>query len=834
MASATDQKMTDRRLGDFAIGRELGRGGMGVVYEAQQISLNRKVALKVLASELGLTSNSVERFHREAEAAAKLHHSNIVPIYATGEQDGAYFFAMELIEGASLDRVLNQLRQDRAQPAKDTPAPAALTPQTPSTPADVECTAAYIDASQASSASGISSTTLNSGSGYFDNVARMIAEVADALGHAHQSGVIHRDIKPSNLLLGNNGRLSVNDFGLARMLEKPGMTVTGEFVGTPAYMSPEQITAGRVPLDHRSDIYSLGATLYELLTLQRPFRGEGRDQVLAQILQKDPVSPRKIDKKIPLDLETICLKAMDKDPDRRYQQAGEMAEDLRRYVNRFAIMARRAGPVGRTVKMIRRHPAVTALLVCLSVALVAAGFFAYQHHREGQQRLAEQQQNAIDKAQLSTMSGDFDAARQAIDEAERLGATPAQIHMVRGQIDLNTDKVPDAIEHFKKAAELLPDSVAARALLTLGYVEAGEFALFTETISQALNLVPVTAEDYLFLGMAESIYHPEKGVQLLETAMQKRGSVIFRLAHAGALTQLARDVGDLDMALQAAREGDLVKQLLPDNPVALRYALQARTIAIHEYRLPSQKSDRDATIALARKDADALKRFPQYPYGLSTRWQFLRELDELDTLLDELDKAKPGPNTEAYAYTLYRRGEFDKARAVAARSDGVGTMYLVLIAAEFPDRESAVMKIYQNDADNPRTSKWTLATNQLALLLLGKHQESRAACQSYLDRRLTSPFKDAELQRAYKYLAGSLSAEAYLKAAGRSRVDQTNVHYFVGLTELAHGNREAAREHFRQAIATGGFEYDHYELSWALLGRMERDPLWPPWIPAMK
>src|SRR5262249_8762432 len=182
------------------------------------------------------------------------------------------------------------------------------------------------------------------GGAYFDAVARLIAEVADALDYAHQQGVIHRDIKPSNLLLSPGGRLSLNDFGLARMLEQPGMTLTGEFVGTPAYMSPEQVTAGRTPLDHRTDIYSLGATLYELLTLQRPFPGERRDQVLAQILHKDPTAPRRVNKKVPKDLETICLKALEKDPDRRYQTAGQMAEDLRRYLNRFAIAARRTGP----------------------------------------------------------------------------------------------------------------------------------------------------------------------------------------------------------------------------------------------------------------------------------------------------------------------------------------------------------------------------------------------------------------------------------------------------------------------------------------------------------
>src|SRR5262249_34780189 len=312
-----------QRLGDFELVREIGRGGMGIVYEARQVSLNRKVALKVLGPGLGLTSRAIDRFRHEAEAAARLHHTHIVPIYATGANDDVHYYAMELIEGPSLDRVLKHLRG----PGDAVPTALAQTTDHESN----------INVAQEA---GLSGSSLSSGGAYFDNVARMVAGVADALDYAHQQGVIHRDIKPGNLLVSPDGRLSLNDFGLARMLEQPGMTMTGEFVGTPLYMAPEQIAAGRVPVDHRADVYSLGATLYEMLTLQPPFRGERRDQVIAQVLQKEPAAPRRINAKIPVDLETICLKAMDKDPDRRYQSAGQMAEDLRRYVNRFAISAR--------------------------------------------------------------------------------------------------------------------------------------------------------------------------------------------------------------------------------------------------------------------------------------------------------------------------------------------------------------------------------------------------------------------------------------------------------------------------------------------------------------
>jgi serine/threonine protein kinase len=242
---------------------------MGIVYEAQQVSLNRRVALKVLRPGLGLTYQAVERFRREAEAAARLHHTNIVPVYATGEQDDTPFYVMELIDGPSLDCVLRELRESvgRRKPADASASPLS--------PADPDATAPCVEGAESTPApvEALTAATLSADVHYFDTVATMVAGVADALDYARRNGVIHRDAKPSNLLLSPDGRLSLTDFGRARVLAQPGMTITGEFLGTPAYMSPEQIAAGHVPVDHRTDIYSLGATLYELLALRPPFPG---------------------------------------------------------------------------------------------------------------------------------------------------------------------------------------------------------------------------------------------------------------------------------------------------------------------------------------------------------------------------------------------------------------------------------------------------------------------------------------------------------------------------------------------------------------------------------
>ena len=490
MASASQ---FPKRLGDFEILHELGRGGMGVVYEARQVSLNRRVALKVLSSGLGLTSKAIMRFRREAEAAAKLHHTNIVPIYATGEEHGIHFYAMELVDGPSLDQVIRHIRENGdAKPTTEEGESTADHDSAKQLPEWVDETIALhgkrdgpSTPSVTSTPSSLSGSTSATGTKYFDTIATMMADVADALGHAHEQGVIHRDIKPSNLLLGRDGRLSINDFGLARILEQPGMTMSGEFVGTPRYMSPEQITAGRAPLDHRTDIYSLGATLYELLTLEPPFPGKSRDEVIAQILHKEPRMPRRLNRHIPPDLETICLKALDRDPDRRYQLAGGMADDLRAYVNRFAISAKRTGRFGRAWKCIRRHPAVSASVLLVVLVSALAGWFGYAHHIDSVRlaemaREKEQQQKdndlrfAKELAMSAAVAGNFAKAKKYIPELQRLGATPGWLKLLNGQIALCQGDYELALRELKGAQELLNDDLIALALLTRVCMDSGD------------------------------------------------------------------------------------------------------------------------------------------------------------------------------------------------------------------------------------------------------------------------------------------------------------------------------------------------------------------------
>jgi serine/threonine protein kinase/Flp pilus assembly protein TadD len=351
-------------LGDFRILREVGRGGMGVVYEAEQISLGRRVALKVLPLAAALDSRHLQRFHNEARAAAGLHHSHIVPVYGVGSERGVHFYAMQYIDGLPLDRLLDRLRRAAGRPAGPAGEVTAASPP----PQGVEAPAA--DASTALAAA-LSTERAGQGREYYRTVARWGVQAAEALDYAHQVGVVHRDIKPGNLLLEERGQLWVTDFGLARIQSEASVTATGDLVGTLRYMSPEQALAKRVAIDHRTDVYSLGATLYELLTLQPACPGTDRQELLRQIAFEEPVPPRRRERAVPAELETVVLKAMEKAPQDRYATAQDLADDLRRWLDDRPIGARRPSLLHRLRKWRRRHrAAVSAGAAVLLLALV--------------------------------------------------------------------------------------------------------------------------------------------------------------------------------------------------------------------------------------------------------------------------------------------------------------------------------------------------------------------------------------------------------------------------------------------------------------------------------
>ena len=462
------------RLGDFRILRVLGRGGMGVVYEAIQESLGRHVALKILAPHSRLDAIQLARFRRESRAAAHLHHTNIVPVFAVGEQDGVPYYAMQFIRGQGLDAILDELRwlrnegkaiveesspgtigvqnrrpagsdavppvlsppivnheavpesiaqgllsgrfvlSDRREP--DRPVSATSTMVDPKAPADTAAIGAVWIAPDDAMTSAATRSGLISqpGDTYFRTIARIGAQTADALAYAHAQGICHRDIKPSNLLLDACGIVWVADFGLAKAENGEGqpLTHTGDIIGTLRYMAPERFNGWS---DGRSDVYALGVTLYEMLTLRPAFDEPDRLKLIDRIATGAVPRPGSIDPRIPRDLETIVLKAMAHEAGERYVSARALSEDLERFLADRTILARRSTTRERAWRWCRRNPAlaaVTGLAATLTVLVaIVSTLAAYRNGRLVTQladRNAEANRNLV-----RAYTNEADARRQS-------------------------------------------------------------------------------------------------------------------------------------------------------------------------------------------------------------------------------------------------------------------------------------------------------------------------------------------------------------------------------------------------------------------------------------
>jgi hypothetical protein len=362
---------TVRYFGDYELLHEVARGGMGVVFRARQISLNRIVALKMILTGRLASEDDVRRFRLEAEAAANLDHPGIVPIYEVGQHEGQHYFSMGFVEGESL-----------AQRVADGPLPAR-------------------------------------------QAAELVRQVAEAVQSAHEHGVIHRDLKPANILIDARGRPRITDFGLAKAIrEDRGLTATGQVLGTPSYMPPEQASGRIDAIGPAADVYALGAILYCLLTGRPPFQASSPMDTLLQVEEREPVPPRQLNAAVPRDLETIALKSLQKEPKRRYSSARGLADDLDRYLAGRPILARPVGRAERLWRWCRRNPALAGMTLNAALMLITgsiiSGIFAFRAERARdatQQRLRE---SLIAQGRAERLTGARWAAIQALGEAAKI------------------------------------------------------------------------------------------------------------------------------------------------------------------------------------------------------------------------------------------------------------------------------------------------------------------------------------------------------------------------------------------------------------------------------
>ncbi len=488
----------------------LGQGGMGIVYEAVQEKLSRRVALKLLPRVISSAHRTlVQRFRREATAAAKLHHSNIVPIFDFGESHAGYYYAMEILDGQSMGSIIKRVAAIDTPVATPTEiaslvgvggtASAEHLIEMDNTPTSTQLDASLTD----STSDSRGRTSTGKSKLYYYQVAKWVADIADALHYAHLKGMIHRDVKPANIMVCQDGRVVLVDFGLVKESADESVTMTGSLLGTYRYMSPEQIGAKRIKVDARTDVYSLGATLYEVLTLQPAFVAAEQSELLGQILWREPVPPRKLAPSVPIDMQTICLKAMQKSPAERYASAGDMANDLRQFLGDMPIKARPVGPIGRTTRYLRRHPLATGLSSVILMLMIALGLSSTlltkaeekQYAAEKMQRVAEEQRFKVtlDKAWELVRNEEWESAAAAYREV--LGDNPNNLralinfaYMLKNQhyADGNKRWLKEALALANRAVLLDPERAGAWNAKTIALRELGRY----EEALEACNAAP--------------------------------------------------------------------------------------------------------------------------------------------------------------------------------------------------------------------------------------------------------------------------------------------------------------------------------------------------------
>jgi serine/threonine protein kinase/Flp pilus assembly protein TadD len=750
-------------LGDFRIAREIGRGGMGVVYEAVQISLGRRVALKVLPFAAALDAKQLQRFKNEAQAAAHLHHQNIVPVYAVGSERGMHYYAMQFIDGRTLAAVIHELRRLaglestlEARNSADGTAPAgseangdaALPLAYPLAAVGTEGRVREAAGDTWRASVALSTAHATNSPAFFRAAAKLAAQAAGALEHAHSLGIVHRDVKPANLLVDGRGNLWVTDFGLAQVQTDTRLTLSGDLVGTLRYMSPEQALGQAVGLDHRADLYSLGATLYELLTLSPVFDGRDRQELLRQIALEEPKPPRRINKRIPTELETIVLKAMAKNANERYATAKELGDDLQRFLQDEPIRAKRPTLLQRLRKWGRRHrPVVTAgavgLLLALAVLAGSVGWVVRDHAARHTKDAADLQR-ALEDAQRSRKEGKWPQAQAAAKRAEALlevgAAEPALVELVRRLVRELAEEEADG-QMVARLEEL-------RLLQAETDVESNRFVL-----ERALPDYRQAFNDY---GVRAGAMSPEEAAALLE----RRPSAIRGILMAA-----------LDHWLILARH----KQ-------APETAWLARVLAIadsdgwrQEVRAARERGDRQALEALAR-EVDPATQPPEALFVLNVS---LRQRGATEAAVALLRRAQ-----EAFPGDFWINHDLGVA----------------LQNARPPQAEEAVRFLTAATALRPNSPgvRFNLGS---ALWKRGRHDEAAAAFRAAIDLK-------PQYALAYFMLTSVLSDKGQLDeaiAVGRRAVtrlpNNAQGHYNLGIVLAKNRQVDEAIAAYRRAIA---------------------------------
>ena len=753
-------------LGDFRLLDELGRGGMGVVYRARQRSLDREVAVKVLPGHITLDVDAVARFRREATIAARLEHPNIVAIHSVGRDGDTHFFAMELIDGAPLQRL--DPRTDRPRTVR-------------------ECV-------------------------------ELCVTIGDALAHAHAQGVLHRDVKPSNILVRRDGSPVLTDFGLARDADKPSLTRTGTFAGTPHYVSPEQ-AAGRRDVDARTDVWSLGATLYELLTTKVPFDGDSTPEILDRIHRNEPVDPVRIVPDLAPDLAAIVLKALEKEPARRYATMTAFVADLRAFLEFRPVTARRATALMRVRRWVRREPVRAALAGVLVLGVPALSLFAgvlianRTAIQVGTRELRRQEQ----EERLARLTVDLEAG----DYAEALAS--ADLAIAERPDDIEAHAMRALVQVYSGKGDALGELDAAIASRKLAHGDRARVCVLTamqrteEATTIASRLAePSTAED-LFLHGYTTVLRGQN--HIIDVAEWRRVRDIFLKAMLVSPSprlhyylKWASAVGWIGEPASIADVNAVLQTVWPDSPAALLYVAFALrgtepAKAAELYRRVLQAGHDHPRIHSSI--AECLERIGDKPGALAARRDGLAAYERRERA------GRLGASEELnFAIQLHESGRADDAlarvRKVIARDPKMPRAQRLLgwLLTEAKDYAGAIAALDTAVELDP--------TNADALQRLGNayllHGDAASAVPAF--RRLVELLpNNANAHRAFAYalltasdFAGAITAsrralELTPKGSSEPAPRVAEAHFVLGSALASTGDPAGARTALQTAIA---------------------------------
>jgi len=847
------------RLDDFEIIDEVGRGGMGIVYRARQVSLNREVALKVLPPALHRRSSSLRRFRTEAQAVARLRHPNVVPIYSQGEYEGHLYYAMELIDGVSLDVAI----RSRPELLSSTFWRGRFAGSSPDgKEANTETIEPFHFEAGDDKTPPFQSVPSERTVEDYRHLARLVAGVAAGLAHVNDQGVIHRDIKPHNLLLGSDGRLHITDFGLAHLTDEPHMTMSGEIMGTAAYLSPEQVRGDIQSIDHRTDVYSLGATLYELLTQRRPFEGNARDQILSGICMLEPLRPRRLDKRIPRDLETICLRAMEKEPARRFSSAAAMAEDLHRFADNRPILSRRVGLFETTFKWTRRHRAVTMAMTAVAASLILAAWLIQTTRASRRTEAESLLRSAYDKLAYVDYRRP-DLVVDAIERAEAFGADPLDLNLVRALADLGASDNLSAMEHLQAVLDDAPSDTLALYMLAWAQWRAGDRRASDETFENAEALGGPTAPDaWFFRGLAAHFARPRVALESYRQANALRArdhefypQAVLHLARAHNQQMYVTRTTDTFAEAEASLRQLIDHKHYGAYPYYLMSIAHRLAAESHDAGVGGQSND------LASYHFDEALRWagagqvedPTDDRPVTAEAECLESLGRFEEAIAARTRAiglaeKTIEQWEGYHYRwrlYYWTDRFPEALAdleacevFSPQSKFYAFVYPALVHAEMGEMEQAFELARDVSRDRPEDAR-ALIWSATTLRILGRAEEAaallstRAASVDYATT-LAPPQSREWLQSLYAYCLGEaefadlevLSDEVTtpMKLLGEA-------HFHAGANALAAGQRDEAFGHFTGAYRSFDGELEYTFHAKTILERMRNDPDWPLWLP---